>query len=214
MNKKKCTEELQLFLPQEADGFPDGPLPRPDEISYYVLENERILYFDYDVNHYVMEIHRMIVRWNLEDTGVPMEERKPIKIFIMSLGGELSFMWSLLDVMMTSETPIYTVNIGVAASAAALLFLAGDKRFMFPSSVVMIHEGSASMSGDSTKIIDASEDYKRELKRMKDFILSRTDIPKAQLSKKRNNDWSLDAAKCLEYGVATDVVHKLSEVLD
>ena len=213
MSKEKCTEELQLIMP-ELNNIPDCILPKPDDISYYILENERIIYLDYDINHYVMEIHRMILRWNLEDINVPTEERRPIRIFIMSPGGELVYMWALLDAIMTSETPIYTINIGTAASAAALLFMAGSKRYMFPNSIIMIHEGSASMSGDSTKILDMSEDYKKELQRMKDFILLRTNIPKTQLNKKRSNDWSLNTEQCIEYGIATNVVQKLSEVLN
>ena len=91
--------------------------------------------------------------------------------------------------------------------------MAGKKRFMMPRAKVIIHEGSAQMAGDSTKVLDASDSYRKELKRMKDYILERTEIPKSTLMKKRNNDWELDADYCLENHVCDQVVHSLEEIL-
>lgn len=192
---------------------PKETLPHPDEISYYILEKERKLYLDFDVGDDVMSYHRMILRWNIEDRGIPRNQRKPIWIYIQSPGGDLYCMWSLVDAMLLSETPVYTVNIGYCASAASLIYLAGEKRYMTPRAKLLIHEGSAALSGDATKLLDASDSYKKELKAMKDFILDRTNIPKTQLMKKRSNDWELDADYCLEHGVCHQIVTNIDEII-
>ena len=57
-------------------------LPDPDQITYYVLEKERIIYLDCDIEYDVMTVQRMIVRWNLEDKGEKAEDRRPIKMFV------------------------------------------------------------------------------------------------------------------------------------
>ena len=155
----------------------------------------------------------MIMRWNMEDKNLPKEQRKPIWLYIQSLGGDLYYMWTLVDTIMLSETPVFTVNLGCCASAASLIFLAGHKRYMTPRAKVLIHEGSASLSGDATKLLDASDSYKKELKAMKDFILERTSISRSQLMKKRANDWELDAAFCLEHKVCDRIVSDISEIL-
>lgn len=188
-------------------------MPNPDEISHYKLEKERKYYLDDVVDGSLMGLHRMILRWNMEDAGKKLEERKPIWIFIMSPGGEADIMWALLDMIGASKTPIYTVNVGTAASAASLIFIAGHKRFMMPNARVIIHEGSAQFGGDAVKVMDASESYKKELKRMKNYILERTSIQPAQLNRKRNNDWELDAQFCIENGVCDKIVESIEEVI-
>lgn len=194
---------------------PHEKMPLPDEVSYYALEKERILYLDFAVNVDCMELERMILRWNLEDgqQGIKPEDRKPILLFIHSPGGYLEYMWSLIDMIEASVTPVWTVNAGCAASAASLIFMAGVKRFMMPRATVMIHEGSASFGGDSTKALDAAESYKKDLKKMKDYIKDRTQIPANLLNKKRNNDWELSSEECLKYGVCDQVIAKLDEVI-
>lgn len=159
-----------------------------------------------------MALHRMILRWNMEDKGKKPEERQPIWIYIMSPGGECDVMWALVDAIRLSATPVYTVNVGVASSAASLIFIAGHKRFMTPNAKVVIHEGSAQFGGDAIKVMDFSESYKKELKKMKQFILEHTGIPEKKLNAKRANDWELDAAFCMENKVCERVIESIEEV--
>ena len=72
-----------------------------------------------------MALERLILRWNMEDKDIPPEDRKPIWVYIQSPGGNLLYMSALLDAIELSVTPVYTVNMGYAASAAALIFMAG-----------------------------------------------------------------------------------------
>lgn len=204
----------ELFAQQPITiELPDPNVPDPDNVSYYVLEKERKIYLDGEVCPDILSIQRMILRWNMEDAGVPVKDRKPVRIYIMSYGGDLDYMWSMVDTINISETPIYTINVGVAASAASLIFISGHKRFMFPNARVIIHEGSAQMAGDAIKVMDATESYRRDLKKMKDYILSKTNIPQATLNRRKNNDWTLDAEYCIANGVCDHLVSKMSEVI-
>ena len=191
----------------------DPGLPNPDLISYYVLEKDRKLYLDREVDNSILNIQRMILRWNMEDTGKPADERRPILLYIFSPGGDVDAMWSLIDVIETSQTPVYTVNVGLAASAAGLIFLAGSKRFMLPHSRFVVHEGSASMSGDAVKVMDAGESYKKTLKQMKEYILKKTRISASVLNKQKCHDWELDAAYCLGHGVCDRLVESIGEII-
>lgn len=193
----------------------DTALPDPDVISYYVFEKERKIYLDSDVDSSVMSLQRMLMRWNLEDkrNGKTKETAKPIWLYIMSYGGDLDYMWVLIDAIKASIAPVYTVNLGVAASAASLIFVCGDKRFMTEHASVVIHEGSAQLAGDAVKVQDAADVYKLQLKQMKEFILAHTEIPKTQLMKKRSNDWTLNAEYCLKHKVCDQVIKDMSEIL-
>ena len=193
--------------------LPNNNLPDPDNVSYYALEKERKIYLDTGIGPENMALHRMILRWNAEDAGKPAEDRQPIKIYIMSYGGDLDYMWAMVDIINASQTPVYTINIGVAASAASLIFISGHKRIMLPNSKVIIHEGSAAMAGDAVKVMDATDSYRKELKRMKDYILTKTRIPQQTLIRRKNNDWTIDAAYCLENGVCDVIAASVEEIL-
>lgn len=210
-------EVISIEIPELSqriiDELAGHALPDSDLVSNWALEKERKVYFDIDVGADLLAIQRLILRWNMEDRGIPASERKPIWLYIFSYGGDIDYMWSALDTIKTSVTPIYTVNLGVAASAAALIFISGHKRFMMPSAKVTIHEGSAQLSGDAVKVMDQSESYKKQLKQMKMFVLDNTEIPRAQLMKKRNNDWELDAAYCMEHKVCEQIVSTMDDII-
>lgn len=193
----------------------DSSLPDPDMITYYVFEKERKIYLDCDVDSSIMSLQKMFMRWNLEDKrdGKTKETAKPIWLYIMSYGGDLDYMWVLIDAIKASIAPVYTVDLGVAASAASLIFVSGDKRFMTEHATVVIHEGSAQLAGDAIKVQDAADVYKLQLKQMKEFILAHTEIPKTQLMKKRSNDWTLNAEYCLKHKVCDQVIKDMSEIL-
>lgn len=204
------TEALSQILAAVSG---DQYLPDPDYLTYYQLLKNRIVYLDTYVDVSLLLLHKQILLWNTEDEGVALEDRKPIRIVIMSYGGNLDYMWMMIDTVRMSITPVYTYNIGTAHSAASLIFMAGSKRFMTPNARLMIHEGSAGFEGDAQKMIDMSEAYKKVLKRMKDFILERTEVPKTTLNKKRSNDWELNAEECLNYKICTHIVDSISDII-
>lgn len=191
----------------------DPGLPVPDLVSYYVLENERKLYLEGDIDGDALNLQRMILRFNIEDAGKPKEERKPIYIYIHSPGGDVDMMWSLVDAIMLSETPIVTVNMGVAASAGGIIFLAGHRRVMLRRSRLVIHEGSARMAGDAVKVMDASESYKKLMKQLQDYILERTKITPQALAKQKCHDWEIDAKYCLEHGACEAIAETISDII-
>lgn len=204
---------MNEFVPDFTVEIPTNGLPDPSEITYYVLEKERKLYLDTEVDDSSLDIQKMILRWNMEDADKPKEERKPIWLYILSPGGTITHMWAVCDAINLSVTPVYTVNVGVAASAASLIFISGHKRFMFPRATVLIHEGSAELSGDAIKVMDQSEAYRKSLKQMKEYILAKTNIPPKELNKKRANDWELSSEYCMKNGVCDVLVSSLEEVI-
>jgi len=203
---RQVVEGMELELP-------DTTLPDPSMVNYYMFEKDRKIFLDSDVGYPIMDMIKLILRWNLEDKDVPVEQRKPITLYIMSDGGSLAYMWSMIDVMLASKTPITTVNLGIAASAASLIFMAGSTRLMMPTATVIIHEGSAEMAGDASKVLDAAKNYDKEIAKMREFILERTQIPPKLMNKRRKDDWYIDSKFCLENGVCHKVVESLDEII-
>ena len=205
--------EIPELSKRIIDDLSNHSLPDSDLVSHWVLETSRKFFFDVDVGEDLLAFQRLVLRWNMEDRGIPPEQRKPIWLYIFSYGGDIDYMWMTLDVIKTSATPIFTVNLGVAASAAALIFVSGKKRFMMPNARVIIHEGSAQLAGDAVKVMDQSESYKKQLKQMKEFILENTEIPRAQLLKRRNHDWELDANYCIENKACDKIISTMDDII-
>ena len=211
-NLGKMVDEIYHEIDTEID-IPNFVLPDPSMVSYYLLERERKLILGESVEAYSDDIWEHIVRWNIEDRGKPVEERQPIVVYVMSYGGSVDDMWMIIDMIRSSETPVWTVNLGVAHSAAALVFLAGDRRLMMPNAHVMLHEGSAALRGDANKVLDAAENYSKDLKRMQNFVLERTKITPKLLQRHRKDDWYLDAETCLRYGVCEKIIESIGEII-
>ena len=168
---------------------------------------------DLTVDASVLEYIRLIIRWNMEDKGKPEQERKPIKLMLFNYGGNFDLEWALIDAIETSMTPIWTVNMGICASAAADLFMAGKNRLMMPNAKLMIHQGAAGFEGDAQKVFDQTKNYKASLDKIKKFTLEHTEIPTKTFNKYINNDWWLTAEECLKYKVCDVIIKSLDEII-
>lgn len=106
------------------------------------------------------------------------EESKndPITIYINSPGGEVYSCLGLYDVMqlfINQGYVIRTINMGLAASAAAVILLAGSKgyRYCLPHSTVMLHQPSSGTYGTITDMKIAVEEGDRLKKLLNDIVI-------------------------------------------
>ena len=73
--------------------------------------------------------------------------------------------------------------------------------------------GFFSAQGSATAVTDASDNYKRTLKKFEEWVLTRTKIDKTLFNKKRKSEWYMDAEEQLKYGVVDKIVDNLEELL-
>lgn len=86
------------------------------------------------------------------------ESPGPIKVVIMSVGGNEGGGFAIFDTLRTLKNPVTTIGFGHVYSIAALIFQAGDTRLMAPSCELMMHNGSITLDGG-----DVNTDYIEEL---------------------------------------------------
>lgn len=82
------------------------------------------------------------------------DNSEPIELFINSMGGSVYDMWALYDVTRTLISPIHTVALGSAQSAAILLVAAGEPgyRWAMPNTTFMSHQLSDNLRGRMDEI--------------------------------------------------------------
>lgn len=218
MRKINCSEEIiNNIVEGVAENLSDpwtAKLAEPDAMSIHRMLRNRVVWSPDLCDDNMALIQRHIICWNMEDFGLKKEERKPIIILMMNWGGDAERCWSVVDTIQASTTPIYTVNLGVCASAGAYIFMSGHKRFMAKRAYVMIHEGSAQMQGDAGKVANAQAAYKKMLNDAADYVCNVTEIPAATLKKKRSDDWFLYVDECMKYKVCDQIIENLDEVLN
>ena len=202
---------LSIKIPSDLT---DVHLPDPDILRYYKDYDDRVIYVDADIDDDTFEITKQIYEYNRADKGKPVEERKPIVIFIYSYGGDIYQVYALISAITASKTPVYTINAGVAMSAGALLLLSGHRRYAMRYSTVLFHPGEASRSGTYEQMQEAQNNYKRTVDMMASYIVERTNITKKKLSNNWTRDWYLTADEAIELGVCEKIIDNLDEVYD
>lgn len=156
-----------------------------------------------------------ILRYNREDKGLPVGSRKPIIIYINSPGGSVIDGFGLIDVMINSKTPVYTVNLADAASMGFLIFLAGSRRFSMPHCQFLCHDGSTSGYDSSAKMRDRMEFETNALNPMvKDYVISRTNINSDLYDEKYRVEWYMLSEEAKSHGIVTDIVGKDCDIDD
>lgn len=197
----------------DIDDILDATLPSPLMVEYYRRLKEREILWNDIITDCTIDVPMYILKWNREDKGVPVEDRKPIKIWINSDGGDMNVTMFMANVIALSKTPVITIGMGRSYSSGGLLLMAGHKRYIFSNTSVLIHDGSTGAIGDTGKVIDNLEFTKEMEVRVRDFILSRTKIPADLLDKNYRRDWFLFSDDAIKYGVADKIITDLDEVL-
>ena len=203
-------DDFSLDIPKELENL---QLPAPELLSFYRDMQNRIIWVDFEIDANLLEVVKMILRFNAEDTGKPIEERKPIHMLIHSSGGDLVSTYACIDVMMASETPIVTVNMGMALSGGFLLLLGGSKRYTLSRASAMYHAGSAGFEGTAAQIETVTKHYNIQLKQMKDYILERTTMDARTYNKYKDADGWMDANTQVKFGVVHDIVSDISNII-
>lgn len=198
------------------EGTANLQLPDPVLRDYYRDEEDRIFWIDSEVDQGTLELVKMIIRCNKEDKGKPVEDRKPITVFIDSPGGSVEVLYSIVRAMRASKTPVRTVNYCTCFSAASEILAAGTKgyRYCMPGSVVMCHVGSMQIAGTMGNV-DATKKFCDTLcKKCTDMFLENTKIDSKVWKKKTgaNADWFLFEDEALEYGIVDKIINDYDEL--
>ena len=193
----------------------DIKLPDPDLLRFYKNQKSRIIYLDYIIDEdFIQLVGNQIIEYNIEDKGKPVEERKPIVILINSGGGNLETCFAVVGIIEQSKTPVITVNLSSAHSAAGLILLAGHKRYCMPRSQMLIHKGSASgISGYFDEIADSMKSYKKIVDDMINLICDKSKIERKDITKNCKPDWFLPVEQQIALGCVDKVLDSLDDIL-
>jgi len=145
----------------------------------------------------------------LENMGI-----EPIRIFIDSPGGDADAGYALFDMIRFVKPPVWTIGMGLVASAAAIIQLASprERRVGLPNSHYLIHQPLSGIRGVATDI----EIHARELDKLRAkinrLISEETGVPAEQVEKDTDRDYWMNAEEAVKYGLISRIIAKRDEL--
>jgi ATP-dependent Clp protease protease subunit len=135
---------------------------------------------------------------------------KDISLYINSPGGVVTSGMAIYDTMQFIRPDVSTICVGQAASMGSLLLAAGakNKRYILPSSRVMIHQPLGGYQGQASDI----EIHTREILTMRDrlnsILAKHTGQPVERIAKDTDRDNFMDAEAAVAYGLVDSVLDR------
>ena len=139
----------------------------------------------------------------------------PITVIINSSGGNADSGFGIYDMLRFVKPPIITLTAGLCASAAVIIFLAGEKekRFALPNARFLIHQPTTSTVGPAADL----EITANEILKMRDqfnvIISAETGQDLKMVNADTNRDFWLSADQAVKYGLVQKIVKNRDEIL-
>ncbi len=139
---------------------------------------------------------------------------EPIKVFIDSPGGDANAGFAIFDMMRFIKPLVYTIGMGLVASAGALILLAApkDRRLAFQNSHYMIHQPLSGIRGVATEIEIHAKELEKLRVKLNYLIADETGKDIEQVSKDTDRDYWMNGVEAVEYGLVSKIVVNRSEM--
>ena len=133
-------------------------------------------------------------------------EPAAIKLHINSLGGGLYSGLAALDAIKNCGVEVHTIIEGCSASAATLMSVVGNKRFITQNGFMLIHQMSTGFWGTYEDVKDEMENIHKFMDRIINIYVEHTNLPKKQLQQMLKKDLWFDSKECLKYGLVDEIL--------
>lgn len=182
-------------------------LADPSLVNFYADIANRVYWLTDEIGETSLDLVQYITRWNREDRGIPVKDRKPIRIVIDCGGGSLSVSETLSNIIKMSKTPIHSIALGFVASGASVVHLSCHKKYALPNSVFVLHKGSCSgVSGTYDEIVSFARDYEKQIEMLMTFYIENTKYTKEEIEENIQTDWYIRMDEAMEKGLVDEVI--------
>ena len=195
--KRKDSAQIQMFI-------------NPDEIMKHqqkmTTQHERIIYLVGEVNECAArEVVVSLIEMQKDD---PLKE---ITMILDSYGGEIDSMFAIVDMMEIIMPPVRTICLGKAMSAAAIIFLYGQRgrRFMTRHSRLMLHQLSSLSSGTVSDIVIDTEEIKFLQEQMVQEVSRRSKLKERDIRNIIERNTYIRPEKAIEYGMCDGIIERI-----
>ena len=139
---------------------------------------------------------------------------KPIYVYIDSPGGDVDAGFAIFDMIRFIKPPVYTIGMGLVASAGALILLAAPKNYRLglPNSHYLIHQPLSGIKGVATDIEIHAKEIEKIRVKINTLIAEETGKNVAEVAKDTDRDYWLSADEAAAYGLILQVIKTRSDL--
>jgi len=139
-----------------------------------------------------------------------VDQDEDVRLYVNSPGGHVDAMFAIYDVMNYIKPDVSTIGMGTCASAASFILASGakGKRFVLPSTQIMIHELSGGNSGKFNDMKVAFEHTQSLYDKMAKHYVDFTGQKLAKIKKDMERDFYMSAEEAKKYGLVDEIFYK------
>ncbi|MHB9291880.1 putative ATP-dependent Clp protease, protease subunit [Hollandina sp. SP2] len=170
---------------------------------YSRLLKDRIVFLDGEINDVTADlVVAQLLFLDGQDTD------KDINLYINTAGGSVTAGLAIYDTIQYVKSDVQTICVGQAASMGALILTAGaqGKRYVLPSSRVLIHQPWGGVQGQARDIGIQAKEMLRLKKILVDYFAKHTGKDIQQIALDMERDFYMSATDAVAYGVADSVL--------
>jgi ATP-dependent Clp protease protease subunit len=136
-----------------------------------------------------------------------------IHLYINCPGGSVTATLAIYDTMQFLECPISTYCMGLAASGAAIILVAGTKgkRYALPHSKIMVHQPWGQVGGQVSDIEIQANEITKDRQRLNEIMARHTGQPLDRIAQETERDRYFSAIEAKEFGLVDDVLAKMAD---
>ncbi len=140
--------------------------------------------------------------------------QKPITVIINSQGGSADSGFGIYDMLKFIKPPIITITAGLCASAAIIIFLAGEKgkRFALPNARFLLHQPSTSAVGPASDLEITANQILKIRDQFNQIIADETGQDVKKITQDANRDFWLNAKEAVEYRLVSKIISGRDEL--
>jgi ATP-dependent Clp protease protease subunit len=134
-----------------------------------------------------------------------------INMYINCPGGSVTATLAIYDTMQFLECPISTYCMGLAASGAAIILVAGSKgrRFALPHSKIMVHQPYGQVGGQVSDIEIQATEILKDRTRLNEILANHTGQPIERIERETDRDKYYTPGEAKEFGLVDEVLTKM-----
>jgi ATP-dependent Clp protease protease subunit len=204
----KNTENIGTFFLDDETPEKNG---EQDKLNFMVKEllDTRTLIISQGIDgRLAKNLYSMLILLEKDNT------EKPITVIINSPGGSADSGFGIYDMLKFIKPPIVTITAGLCASAAIIIYLAGDKgkRFALPNARFLLHQPSTSAVGPASDLEITANQILKIRDQFNSIIASETGNDVTKITKDANRDFWLTAKEAVDYKLVSKIVDNRNEL--
>ena len=182
---------------------------KKDDLTHSVLRKTRSIMLTGEVSKEMTDqVCKQLLYLNSES---PI---KPIQIYIDSPGGDADAGYAIFDMIRFIDAPVYTIGLGLVASAGALILIAPpkDQRLAMPNSHYMIHQPLSGIRGVASTIEIHAREVEKLRERINRHIAEATGKKFGQVAQDTDRDYWLSSEEAKDYGLVANVLNSIQQL--